>query len=254
MQRADVSQSTVATVRPPRRAGWLTPAAFAAVLVAYNNLLFGLPGYGFAFPPAWVFYPRAVLLPLAAVIWAVRFQGLTLPDLGLTGRNLGRGAAIGLAAAVAITVPAVLYFLFPIGVSGGEIEYENFANDSVGEFAFWAAVRYPVHAAVFEEVLFRGVLLALALRSFGATGGIVFSAAAFAAWHVAVDYDTMADSNVADNAAFFAFAQAGALIALFVGGLAFAVMRRRTGSLAGPIVFHWLAVVAMNATLFAQSR
>jgi membrane protease YdiL (CAAX protease family) len=82
----------------------------------------------------------------------------------------------------------------------------------------------------------------------------VFSAAAFAAWHVAVDHDTMADSNVADSAAFFAFAQAGALVALFAGGLAFAVMRRRTGSLAGPIIFHWLAVVAMNATLFAQSR
>jgi membrane protease YdiL (CAAX protease family) len=253
MQRAAVSERTIAAARPPRRAGWLAPAAFAAVLVAYNNLLFALPGE-LAFPPDWLFYPRAVLLPLAAVIWALRFHGLSLSDLGLTRRNLGAGAAIGLAAAVAISVPAVLYFLFPIGVSGSSIDYENFANDSVGEFAFWAAVRYPVHAAVFEEVLFRGVLLALALRSFGVTGGTVFSAAAFAAWHVAVDYDTMADSNVADNAAFFALAQAGALVALFVGGLAFALMRRRTGSLAGPIVFHWLAVVAMNATLFAQSR
>jgi membrane protease YdiL (CAAX protease family) len=249
MQRAIASESTAVQARP-----WLAAVAFAAVLVAYNNLLFGLPGDSLAFPPDWLLFPRAVLLPLAAVAWAVRWQGFSLLDLGLTGRGLGRGAGIGLAAAVAIAVPAVFYFLFPIGVSGGEIEYENFANDSVGEFVFWAAVRYPVHAAVFEEVLFRGVLLALALRSFGATGGVVFSAAAFAAWHVAVDYDTMADSNVADNAAFFAFAQAGALIALFVGGLAFAVMRRRTGSLAGPIVFHWLAVVAMNATLFAQSR
>ena len=249
MQRAAVSETSIATIR-----SWLAPIAFAAVLVAYNNLLFGLPGNGLAFPPDWVLYPRAVLLPLAAVAWAVHWQGFSLTDLGLTGRDLGRGAAIGLAAAAAITVPAVLYFLFPIGVSGGEIEYENFANDSVGEFVFWAAVRYPVHAAVFEEVLFRGVLLALALRSFGTTGGIAFSAAAFAAWHVAVDYDTMADSNVADSAAFFAFAQAGALIALFAGGLAFAVIRRRTGSLVGPIVFHWLAVVAMNATLFAQSR
>ena len=248
MQRAIVSGRTAAAARP-----WLAPVAFAAILVAYNNLLFALPGE-LAFPPDWVFYPRAVLLPLAAVIWAVRFQGLSPSELGLTTRNLRAGAAIGLAAAVAISVPAALYFLYPIGVSGGSIDYENFADDSVGKFIFWSAVRYPVHAAVFEEVLFRGVLLALALRSFGVTGGIVFSAAAFAAWHVAVDYDTMADSNVADNAAFLAFAQAGALVALFAGGLAFAVMRRRTGSLAGPIVFHWLAVVAMNATLFVQSR
>jgi len=248
MQRAVVSERATAAGRP-----WLPPVAFAAILIAYNNLLFGLPG-DLAFPPDWVFYPRAVLLPLAAVIWAVRFQGLSLPGLGLTARNLRIGAAIGLAAAVAISVPAALYFLYPVGVSGGSIDYENFANDSVSEFVFWAVVRYPIHAAVFEEVLFRGVLLALSLRAFGTTRGIVFSAAAFAAWHVAVDYDTMADSNVADSAAFFAFAQAGALVALFAGGLAFAVIRRRTGSLAGPIVFHWLAVVAMNATLFAQSR
>ena len=248
MQRAIVSGRTAAAARP-----WLAPVAFAAILVAYNNLLFVLPGE-LAFPPDWVFYPRAVLLPLAAVIWAVRFQGLSPSELGLTMRKLRAGAAIGLAAAAAITVPAVLYFLHPIGVSGGSIDYENFADDSVGKFIFWSAVRYPVHAAVFEEVLFRGVLLALSLRALGMTRGIVFSAAVFAAWHVAVDYDTMADSNVDDNAAFFAFAQAGALVALFVGGLAFAVMRRRTGSLAGPIVFHWLAVVAMNATLFAQSR
>lgn len=98
------------------------------------------------------------------------------------------------------------------------------------------------------------VLLALALRAFGVTGGIVFSATAFAAWHIAVEFDTMSDSNVADDAAFFALAQVGALVALFAGGLALAALRQRSGSLAGPIVFHWLAVVAMNATLFAQSR
>ena len=247
MQRAIPSEISAPAARP-----WLPAAAFAAVLVAYNNVVFAVPGL--AFPPDWLFYPRALLLPLAAVVWAVRWQGLSLTGLGLTTRNLAGSAAAGLAAAVVITVPAVLYFLFPIGVSGGEIDYENFADDSVGEFAFWAAVRYPIHAAVFEEVLFRGVLLAMALRSFGPARGTVFSAAAFAAWHVAVDYDTMADSNVADDAAFFVFAQAGALAALFVAGLALAVMRRRTGSLAGPVAFHWLAVVAMNAALYAQSR
>ena len=89
MQRAVVSRRSSAAARP-----WLAPAAFAAVLVAYNNLLFGLPGE-LAFPPDWVFYPRAVVLPLAAVMWALRFQGLSLSDLGLTTRNLRIGAAIG---------------------------------------------------------------------------------------------------------------------------------------------------------------
>ena len=248
MQRAILATRTLAPARP-----WLAPVALAALLVAYNNLLFGLPG-DLAFPPAWIFYPRALLLPVVAVAWAMQVQGFSLTELAITARNLWPSATIGLAAAVVVTVPAVLYFLFPIGVSGDSIDYGTFADDSVGGFVLWAAVRYPISAAVFEEVLFRGVLLALALRAFGTGRGIVFSAAAFAAWHIVVDYTTMGDSNVADNDVFFAFAQVGALVALFVGGLALAAIRQRTGSLAGPIVFHWLAVVAMNATLFAQSR
>src|SRR3989304_10247809 len=70
MQRAVVSEKTTAAARP-----WLPPVAFAAVLIAYNNLLFALPGE-LAFPPDWVFYPRAVLLPLAAVILGAAFPGL----------------------------------------------------------------------------------------------------------------------------------------------------------------------------------
>lgn len=248
MQRAVTAERAEARARP-----WLAPLGFAAVLVAYNNLLFGLPG-DLAFPPDWVFFPRAVLLPLLAVAWAVRWRGLGLAELGITTRNLAGSAGLGLLAAAVVTVPAVLYFLFPFGVSEGSIDYEDVARDSVGDFLEWALLRYPLNAALFEEVLFRGVLLALALRAFGWTGALLLSAGAFAAWHVVVNYETMGDTNVADSAAFFALAQVGALLALFVGGLVLAVLRRRGGSLAGPIAFHWLAVAAMNATLFVQSR
>ncbi|MEX0801631.1 MAG: CPBP family intramembrane glutamic endopeptidase [Dehalococcoidia bacterium] len=233
----------------PARA-WVVPVAFAAALVLYSNLLYALPG-DLSFPPDPILFGRALLVPALAVVWAVRTQGLSLTDLGITTRNFWPSAAIGLAAAVAITVPAVLFFLFPVGV--GDIEYETFADDSVPEFAFWAAVRYPLSAAVFEEVLFRGVLLALGLRAFGVRGAVAFTALTFGAWHICVDYATMSESSVADDDLLFAIAQAGAMVALIVGGAALAWMRLRSGSLAGPIVFHWLAVVAFNSTLFAQT-
>jgi hypothetical protein len=69
-----------------------------------------------------------------------------------------------------------------------------------------------------------------------------------------VDYDTIGNSSVADSDLLFALAQVGSLAALLVAGLVFAALRLRSGSLVGPIVFHWLAVVAMNATLYVQSR
>ncbi len=248
MQRAILAQRTYAPARP-----WLAVVAFAALLVAYNNLLFALPG-DLAFPRTWVLYSRAVLLPLAAVAWAVRVEGFRPAELGITIRNIGPSAATGLAAAVVVGVPAVLYLLFPIGVSEGSLDYHRASHHNLGTFLFWAMVRYPLSAALFEEVLFRGVLLALALRAFGSARGIVLSASAFAAWHIVVNYTTIGDSSVADDAAIFALAQVVALAALFVGGLVLAAIRQRTGSLAGPIAFHWLAIVAMNAVLFAQSR
>ncbi len=69
-----------------------------------------------------------------------------------------------------------------------------------------------------------------------------------------MDYQTIGDTSAADNALFFAFAQGGALVALFVGAAILSLMRLRTGSLVAPITFHWLAVVALNATLFVLSR
>ncbi len=173
--------------------------------------------------------------------------------MGITTRNLLPGVVWGLAAAAAVALPAVLYFLFPFGVADGSIDYDRPTYDSLGDFLFWAGVRYPINAAVFEEVLFRGVLLALAVRSLGLMRGSILSASSFAAWHIVVNYTTMNDTNVADNAAFFVLAQVGALLALFVGGLVLAALRQRYGSLAGPIAFHWAAVVAMNAALYAQA-
>lgn len=45
MQRVVTAERAEATARL-----WLTPVAFATLLVAYNNLLFSLPG-DLAFPP-----------------------------------------------------------------------------------------------------------------------------------------------------------------------------------------------------------
>lgn len=238
--------------RAARGAAWLPAAGLALILVAYNNLLFALP-WGLGFPPPWVFYPRAILLPLLAVAWAVWAQRLSLSDLGITIRNFAPSLAAGLGLAAVVAVPAVIYFTFPIGIGEGSIDYNRSTFNSAGNFIYWALVRYPLNAAIFEEVLFRGVLFALAVRAFGVRRSILLTAVAFSAWHIVVNHTTMNDTNVANNAVFFALAQAGALVALFVGGLALAFLRHRWGSLAGPIAFHWLAVVAMNAALFAQA-
>ena len=247
MQRA-----VAVPIRTPERP-WLLVLLLAVLLVAYNNILFLLPS-GFAYPPLWLLALRGLVVPALAVAGASRFQGLSPAAFGLTSRGLFRAAALGVGAAAIVSVPAVLYFVFPIGVEGGAIDYERAADDSAGEFVYWALVTYPLVAVFFEEVLFRGVLQALAGRALGLGRGIVLTAVAFSLWHLAVDYDTIGDTNAADSAAFFALAQVGALVALFCGGVILSLLRQRSGSLAAPMAFHWLTVVSMRAALFALSR
>lgn len=234
------------------RREWWPALGFAAFLALYGNVHLLLPN-GFVSPFDWAFVVRNAAIAAAALAWAIAVQRLSLTDLGLTARNLGPSALAGAVVTLAVVTPAVLYFLFPVGVPGGSIDYEQVEGRSTASFLVWAFARFPTHTAVFEEVMFRGILQALGIRAFGLLRGIALSAFTFAAWHIVIDYQTQSDTNAADNAAFFALAQAGSLIVLFIGGLIFSALRQRTGSLAGPIVFHWAAVAAMNATLFALS-
>ncbi len=73
-------------------------------------------------------------------------------------------------------------------------------------------------------------------------------------WHVVINYRTIQETNVGDDPVLAGLAQVGQLAGLLVGGLFLSFLRQRTGNLSGPIVFHWLIVVAMTATLFALSR
>lgn len=244
----------VAAIERPLEVGrqaW--PAlGFAAFLALYGNVHLLLP-HDLVSPFDWAFVLRNAVIAAAALAWAIAVQRLSLTDLGLTTRNLAPSASAGAAVTLVVVVPAILYFLFPVGVPGGDIDYEQVQGRSTASFLTWALLRFPTHTAVFEEVMFRGVLQALGIRAFGVARGILLSAFTFAAWHIVVDYQTQSDTNVADSPAFFALAQVASLVALFGGGLIFSALRQRTGSLAGPIVFHWAAVAAMNATLFALS-
>lgn len=69
--------------------------------------------------------------------------------------------------------------------------------------------------------------------------------------HEVGQYGTIEDTSFGDDPAWTIVGRAGSLLALFVGGMAFGVLRLVTGGLAAPMAFHWMVVVAMRGTLFA---
>jgi membrane protease YdiL (CAAX protease family) len=112
----------------------------------------------------------------------------------------------------------------------------------------------PVLVAFVEEVAFRGLLQrklqrALPTRPLAA---ITLSSLSFALWHVLVNLRTLQQTNVLSaRLAPLPLAVAGGLLSVFAGGLVFGGLQHRTGSLAAPVLTHWLVDALMLLALYA---
>jgi membrane protease YdiL (CAAX protease family) len=114
-------------------------------------------------------------------------------------------------------------------------------------------VRQPLATSLFEELLFRGILQALAIRSWGVVRGVAWVSLAFALWHLVVNYRTIRATAVGHVPALFWLAQLAALIGVAAGSLVLSILRLRTGGLSAPVGFHWAVVVTMRGALLAAS-
>jgi uncharacterized protein len=109
---------------------------------------------------------------------------------------------------------------------------------------FETLVRIPLETALAEEVIFRGVLLALGLRSRSRGWAIVTSSVLFGLWHVvprlgAPARDAYGRPDASATAAVFATTA--------IAGAGFAWLRLRAGSVLAPVLAH----AALNMAAFA---
>jgi membrane protease YdiL (CAAX protease family) len=158
----------------------------------------------------------------------------------------GSVAGAGLALAIALPAVALLRSGFPLGQP---ISYAPLAEVDDHALLLHLALFLPLGAVLPEELAFRGVLLGALVRRWGRLGGAVGCAAAFALWHLGVAFATVADTPL-HASPLFPLAIAGALVVVFAGGLAFAALRLRTGTLASTVAAHW----AFNAAVLVGLR
>ena len=222
-------------------------ALFAAGLVVWGNVVSALLGPSARLPGgSWSFVLAGALLVGLTALWSWRV-GLARRDLGLVFHGALPGAALGLAIAlVALPGVALLRSGFPLGQP---IAYAPLAGVSDGELAVHLALFLPFGAVVPEELAFRGALLGALLRWTSAVRAVVGSATAFALWHVGVIFVTVNETPLA-HSALFPLAVVAALVVVFAGGLLFAALRLRTGTLASTIALHW----AFNAAVLIGLR
>ena len=124
-------------------------------------------------------------LELASVAGLSAFAGhagCSRPDLGIGVEDAGRGLRMGLgAAAVAVgggalggALPATRRFF-------GDRQVSDVGRS---EAAYHVAVRIPLATALAEEVLFRGVLLAMFRQRRPPVAAVLWTSLLFGAWHV----------------------------------------------------------------------
>ncbi len=231
------------------------PLAVSAILVAYSNLGAAIAyGVGWSTELAFRYINPPFLLVL--VPYTARELG-GLAGAGLKKQGLWTSIAWGVPVGIGLATISVLFFANPL-VSNAPLEYGPIARISQGELALDLLVRVPVSIAFFEELAFRGLLFGILRRRLSACKAIGITAAVFGLWHIGVTAISVIQTNLTSASALPPFLQdfvvplgtLGGIVATGLAGVAFGLLRERTGNLAGPVVAHWLADGVMIASLW----
>ena len=229
--------------RRTRHRDVVLPAMLAVLLVAWNNGLGGL------LPGPYAAVNAAATAALLLVAWGA---GLSWRELGLAPARLADGARWGGAAAAGVAaglgVALLADGLRPLLVDARVVALP------AEEVAHRALVRIPLGTVLWEEVAFRGVLLAALLRVLPPGRAVAVSAAVFGVWHVRPALGAVAANDLADGAAATALLVLAGCVATAVAGVLFGWLRLRSGSLLAPVLLHLATNVGGLLAAVAAAR
>jgi len=211
---------------------------FAAFLVIWGNIQPPLIGGTAVLPGgSWAFVAAGVGLAAVALAVADRAR-LDVDALGLSRRHLARGLLVGALAGSSLALASLAAMQLAPIITGRPIVYEPLYRVSGAALATHIAVFLPLGVVLPEELAFRGSLFGL-LRRRAPLAAVVGTGATFALWHAAVAVVTVGDTTLGPPSPWFLPAVGGALLVVFVGGVALAALRLRARSLGASIAAHW---------------
>jgi uncharacterized protein len=180
----------------------------------------------------------------AALVSIARATGLSWRDLGLA-RDTWRVGLVW-AAAIIVFVATVYAVGALLPLTRGLFEDERVQVDSGWELMWQSFVRIPFGTVMLEEVLFRGVILALAARTMGWLRGALLSSLLFGLWHIlpaqaaaAANPTVEAVAEVGSSTFGLVLAVGGSVLGTALAGLLFCWLRVRSGSLFASMGLHW---------------
>jgi membrane protease YdiL (CAAX protease family) len=185
--------------------------------------------------------PAKLAIAAAYLAWARRAAGLSWRELGLGRADVASGVRWGLAAVAVVAGVVVLLWV----VSRSQFEQSGVAHDSTAERFLEPLVLIPLGTVLFEEVIFRGVLLGALLRWTDRGWAIGASAVVFGLWHL-----PPALHDASGDGFWGGLGVVGGTIAFttIAGGL-FAWLRLRSDSLLAPVLAH----IASNSLAYVAA-
>ena len=191
--------------------------------------------------PGWLYIPANLAIASLLVLIARR-AGLSWSELGLARDDVGRGLLFGLTAFVLIG------FVLALGLVVSPVE-EALHDDSVRDASgfdrwFVPLVRIPLGTALFEEILFRSVLLGSLLLSMRTWKAVAVSSLIFGLWHIVPAWETTEGGAWAITGAVI-----GTVAITSLGGALFGTLRVWSRSILAPILAH----TATNSLAYAAA-
>ena len=207
-------------------------AAACIALAGYNNLAGVRPWHR-----RW--YPAVNALAAAGTLAAAAASGLTTADLGLSRDRLRSGLRLGSAAAAPVVAAFGLAALTP--ATRPLLNDQRVAGLDRRQLAYHVLLRIPVGTVAWEEIAFRGVLLAALRRVLAEPAATAVASAVFGLWHVRPTAEALAANRLATDRG----ARIATVIAVTAGtaaaGALLSFLRARSGSLAAPVLLHLAA-------------
>lgn len=176
-------------------------------------------------------------LGLLGLVLLGRADNLHPPQWGM-GR-VSRRAALA-AAVLAASVCVVLLVATRLPLASDAFADTRVTGLSGAQVAFSALIRVPFGTVLFEEVAFRGILLAMLAKRAGLSWAVALSALAFGAWHVLPSLG-LASANAAVHSALGASQPLAMIIGASAGSVAGALLcllRIRYDHLIVPMAVH----------------
>jgi membrane protease YdiL (CAAX protease family) len=211
-------------------------------------------------------YANIISNEVLADIWHIPFQlgilglallvarraGTTWTSMGLRPDRIRRGLIVGgtvigvIAIGVIIAIAAATF----IPDLRDLFEREDIVNGSIGWVLFQALIRIPLATALYEEVLFRGIVFGMFARRYSPLVAAVVTSLLFGFWHILPTLDM---SPIGDTGTYFGLTTTiiGSVAGTAIGGLGFLLVRLYANSTYASVLAHiGTNSVAMLGALF----